>query len=173
MASDVPQEFLQGDYVLYPKGKDSFNVIVSQEAINLTPNGTNGKSTLKPMVLKMQDVIGADTLKGKTADDTKAYLTIYAYPLKKKTMSKKLVRKRDAITLTFDKFNSYNENWKSSSQWKTVLNCLVRKMDLSGVQGKAALSILVQLTGCLDSRSIVCTNKLVHLLILIIICICQ
>ena len=90
MANETPQQvvILQDELKLYGNRKATYEIKVTEECIacmqitdNLNP---------KTCSLYFKDIIGCDCMKGKSTGDTSAYLTIYAYPHKKKIIGKKL-----------------------------------------------------------------------------------
>ena len=97
-------------------------------------------------------------MKGKTNDDKNAYLTIYAYPHKKKFASKKTVRQRQTLTLTFSEHNTHSDNERDAMRWRDVLWCLIKKVPLSSTQGKDPL---LDYWSCITPLIMHCYNHLV------------
>ena len=98
------------------------------------PKIPNGESRRR--VLSLIDIVGCDCMRGKNEEDTSAYLTVYAYPHKKKFASKKTARSRQPITLAFDKSSSYNENSRGAEQWRVAITALLRGVNITRSQGE-------------------------------------
>ena len=93
------------------------------------------------LFLSMDDIIGCDCMKGKTEDDKQAYLTVYAYPHKKKLASKRTIRKRETLTLIFNNCDSYDANMKEARMWMNALQCLAKRVDISNIHGKKIMEV--------------------------------
>ncbi|ELT99919.1 hypothetical protein CAPTEDRAFT_126517 [Capitella teleta] len=103
----------------------------------------------------MKDVIGCDCMKGKMDSDPKSYLTVYAYPHKKKFASKKTTRKRQTVIIVFGKSQSRAENEEESKLWWKVIKCILSNVPISPGQGEIYLT---QLTIPLTKRFLVLVN---------------
>ncbi len=148
----MEKEVLKENLSLYPKTNSVYSVLVTKSAVSLTPLNGKGPSnsssranrrssvTSNSPVLDLKDIVGCECMKGKTSDDKKAYLTIYAYPHSKKFGSEKTLRNRQTITLTFAKHENYMENSQQAAMWKTVLNFLVRNQELESLDLPEGLS---------------------------------
>jgi hypothetical protein len=122
---------LSGEFPLYPKSTTAFTIKLKRDAI--TWKDQNAKVAHS---FSFKDIIGCDCMKGKTEDDSASYLTIYAYPHKKKFASKKTSRKRQTITIMFKSHTQLSENEKDSFLWWTVVKCLLKKVPISPSQGE-------------------------------------
>jgi hypothetical protein len=88
------------------------------------------------LFISLDDIIGSDCMKGKTEDDKHAYLTVYAYPHKKKMASKRTIRKRETLTLIFNNCDSYEDNMNEARKWMTVVQCLSKRINIGDIRGK-------------------------------------
>ena len=124
--SDVTTEqtFLTGEFFLYPKTKNKYHISVT--SARMLWSQEKGKGDCGPDSLMFADIIGCDCLKGKSANDANAYLTVYAYPHRRKFASKKTLRQRQILTVAFESRNSFEENCKEANKWKLLIMSLVR-----------------------------------------------
>ncbi|CAH1794281.1 unnamed protein product [Owenia fusiformis] len=81
----------------------------------------------------MSDIVGCHCMKGKQESDSNAYFCVYGYPFKKKTLSKKSVRKRVPLTFTVDECTSHDENLKVAQHWRVVFLHLLRGIVVTDV----------------------------------------
>lgn len=127
------QHFLSGDFFLYPKTKIKCHVTVTSARIIWSQE--KGKGDCSPDSLTFADIIGCDCLKGQTDKDTNAYLTVYAYPHRKKFASKKTLRQRQILTVAFESKNTFDENCKEANKWRLLIMSLVRnlRVDMAGI----------------------------------------
>ncbi|XP_033736835.1 sphingosine kinase 1-like [Pecten maximus] len=79
----------------------------------------------------MGDIVGCRCRRSKTADDSTAYLTIYAYPFRKRTMSSKLTRIRMDFTFGCNASPSFDDNIRTCAVWRNVVTRLARGQDVA------------------------------------------
>ena len=87
------------------------------------------------LFISLDDVVGCDCMKGKEPSDCSTYLTIYAYPHKKKIGLRRTTRKRETLTLIFNNCNTYENNMKDAEKWRKVITCLLKKISIKNMQG--------------------------------------
>jgi len=125
---------LEGTFAIYPKTTIEYHVSVTNSEIsyvhcmNSHEPTSSKKSTTH--VIKFSDVIGADCMRGKTANCSMAYLNVYAYPHRKKLVGSGSLRHRRCVTFIFSRFPSFEENHKDALQWQLVITYLVRKIEV-------------------------------------------
>jgi len=88
------------------------------------------------LFISLDDIVGCDCMKGMESGDCSAYLTVYAYPRRKKIGSRRTVRKRETLTLMFNSCDTYDGNLKEAKKWKKVIVCLLKKIRISDLQGR-------------------------------------
>ncbi len=134
---------LEDNFSLYPKDKPIYKVTCSSISISCVPAGSTDSKDAdkKTITFNYTDIVGCDCLKGKKSEDKNAYLVLYCYPHKKKIASKKTSRKRQTLTLTFDKKNTYSENLTQAQKWKHIVTALVKGMNIGSVEGKRAIFV--------------------------------
>ncbi len=130
--------------LLYPKLKPHFCVTLTKDGINCIPL-INGNVAKRTIFLSLKDIIGCDCFKGQREDDTNAYLTVYAYPHKKKFASKKTARSRQTVTLTYDKQNTFQDNLKEAEKWKIAITALLRGIQLQNSQGEITSHLITSI----------------------------
>ncbi|XP_060076120.1 sphingosine kinase 1-like [Ylistrum balloti] len=79
----------------------------------------------------MGDIVGCRCRRSKTADDSTAYFTIYAYPFRKRTMSSKLTRIRMDFTFGYNASPSFDDNIRICAVWRNVVTRLARGQDVA------------------------------------------
>ena len=138
-ASAAEITILRGTFRLHQKTSSSeYNVVVTKHHIILSQVSHHESSKKKSAnIFKFSDIVGCDVMKDKPAESQNAFLNIYMYPHHSKLMigSKKTLRKRKDITLVFSQSSSFDENYKEASRWQLVLSHLIRKLDVTSVQG--------------------------------------
>jgi len=121
---------LERIFAIYPKTTTEYRVSLTHSDISYLQHEPSvpPKSSARVMVIKFLDVIGADCMRGKTADCSSAYLNVYSYPYQRKFASKNSLRKRHCVTFVFSQFPSFDENHRDAMQWQLVITYLSRRM---------------------------------------------
>ena len=134
MAECANAVLLEGSFAIYPKTTTEYRVLVTNSEIsyvqrtNVHELSSSKKSSTH--VIKFSNVIGADCMRGKTANCRAAYLNIYAYPHRKKFTGSGSLRQRRCVTFVFAQFPSFDENHKDAQQWQLVIAHLVRRIEV-------------------------------------------
>lgn len=99
-------------------------------------------------VLSIKDIAGSMIGKSGKKLDTKAFLTIYAYPKlkQKKDQSDSSRRKRITVDLAMNKFETYNENLINVNQWHKRLEAIIKKRDTNSINNEKPYLIFVNPT---------------------------
>jgi len=134
MAECANAVLLEGSFAIYPKTTTEYRVLVTNSEISYVQhtNDHESSSSKKSVVhvIRFSDVIGADCMRGKTADCRAAYLNIYAYPHRKKFTGSGSLRQRRCVTFVFSEFPSFDENHKDAQRWQLVITHLVRRIEV-------------------------------------------
>ena len=125
---------LEGSFAIYPK-TTKYRVLVTSLEISYVPrsnsNELHSSKKSSAHVIKLADVIGADCMRGKTANCQAAYLNIYAYPHRRKLLtSRRTLRRRHCVTFVFAQFASFEQNHTHAMHWQLVITYLVRGIDV-------------------------------------------
>ena len=127
--------FLSGELTLHPKPKPLYRVEVTAPAVVCTPLTETGElEPSKALVIDFKDIVGCDCLKGKAVTDTNGYLALYSYPKRRKLASKKTVRRREVVTLTFSNHDTYENNIQEAARWKTIMIAALQRLT-ENIQG--------------------------------------
>ena len=134
MAQDPSQQIiiLQDELQLYGNKKVLHDIKVTEQCITCVQVAEKNP---KIYSLDFKDIIGCDCMKGRLNDDTSAYLTIYAYPHKKKIIGKKTARARETLIICFNRKNSFDENWNDVKVWKKAITALLDGVSITSMQG--------------------------------------
>lgn len=131
--SEVP--ILQDELYLYPNKKTKYSIKITNSHIFYN-SLLEKNARQKYSCLLLRDVIGCDYRRGKSNTDNSAYLTIYAYPHKKKLIGKKTSRTRETLTLDFSHKNSFEDNQRDAKNWKQAITALINGITITDIQGK-------------------------------------
>lgn len=122
------ENLLEGQFEVFPNEKVLYNVELTRSGITYYPvDGVKSNKTVK--YLHFGDVIGCrcrKSLDQKHAN--KAYVTLFAYPLKKKLFSEKHVRYKNHVTLAYRSESSFDGNRKIVEKWRRVILHLCRQL---------------------------------------------
>jgi len=139
---------VEGKFTLDTKSKTQYSVVVDSNGITYSPVPCTalrrtgflrrGVSWTEESVrLLFRDIVGCDCQRGTSDEDVSAYLAIYAYPRQQSSDGDiAACRTRFNLNLRFDKWASYDENFREASLWKTVVSCLIRNVDIHPMIGK-------------------------------------
>ena len=116
---------LSDDLLIYPKTKPVYRVEVTPSGISYIPNVEGRDNISNATNIDFNDIVGCDCLKGIRGMDTNAYVAIYSYPHCRKIVSKKTVRRRAVVTLTFSKHENYEGNSREAERWRVTLKALL------------------------------------------------
>ena len=112
---------LEGELELFPNEKSVYKVELRRSGITYTPLNVNNAQKLSKY-LHFGNIIGCRCRRSsEQKHSTKAYFTIFAYPLRKKLLSGKWSRRPDHITFGRSCDNSFDENRKVVEQWRRVI----------------------------------------------------
>ena len=120
---------MSGRHFLFPKTKLKYDISVTNLKLTWTLDSPTGST----QSLSFSDILGCDCMKGKSKEDTNAYITVYAYPHRKKFASKKTVRRRQAFTFAFDSKDSFVDNSKDAEPWRNLIMYLSRNIPVRSV----------------------------------------
>ncbi|XP_069124226.1 sphingosine kinase 1-like isoform X2 [Argopecten irradians] len=131
MASKKSEQLLKGAFSLYPRTKPTF--MVSLTRMGLTYQNTEECDEKEDCIrhINMGDIVGCRCRRSKSADDSTAYLTIYAYPFRKRSMSSKLTRIRMDLTFGCNASSSFDDNFRTCAIWRNVVTRLARGQDVA------------------------------------------
>ncbi|KAK3590961.1 hypothetical protein CHS0354_034533 [Potamilus streckersoni] len=129
-ASPRDEVLLEGEFDLFPKDKPLYKVTLSRGGITYYPiTGSNNIKNSK--YLHFGDIIGCRCKKAKDEKyQSKAYLTIFLYPFKKKLFSSKLIRNREIVTFGANSRNKFEENRVLVETWRRVIMHLANNLSV-------------------------------------------
>ena len=130
---------LHDEFLLYPRNQLMSVTLTTNSVIYTPPTlgglGKENLNTSTTTVLLLRDIVGCDCLRGRDSIDFRAYITFYAYPRKKKPLSKRFIRKRQPLVFTIYKQRTYEENLRTAEQWRLAVACLLRGVSITGTEG--------------------------------------
>jgi hypothetical protein len=113
---------LQGKFSLLDSRKDQ-EVVLFASSLRYAP----ARTTTKPKLVSLDDVIGVQCMKGSTVADSKAYLTLYVYP-KGRTLTGNVdpVRRRQVLVFGVGTSHVFTENLQMAHVWRQAIFGLMR-----------------------------------------------
>ncbi|XP_060573427.1 sphingosine kinase 1-like isoform X2 [Ruditapes philippinarum] len=122
---------LEGHFEVFPNEKILYQVELTRSGITYYPiDGVKSNKTVK--YIHFGDVIGCrcrKSLDQKHAN--KAYITVFAYPLKKKLFSEKHVRYKNHITFARSSDSNFDGNRKIVEKWRRVILHLCQQLPVN------------------------------------------
>ncbi|OWF53322.1 sphingosine kinase 1-like isoform X2 [Mizuhopecten yessoensis] len=131
MASKKSEQLLFGTFSLYPRTRPSYRVSLSRMGISYTNIDEDDEKDQCVKHINMGDVVGCRCRRSKMADDSTAYLTIYAYPFRKRTMSSRSTRIRMDFTFGCNASSSFDDNFRTCAKWRNVVTRLARGQEVA------------------------------------------
>lgn len=122
---------LYGEHSIHPKPQPLHKIEVTIATVSCSPIVDRQVDKTRAIILHLRDIIGCDCLKGKDPNDTNGYLALYSYPLRRKLTSKKSIRKREVVTITFSQNQSYDVNIQEAARWKAVISGILQEMTIT------------------------------------------
>ena len=119
---------LEDEFEVFPNEKLLHKVEVTKHGITYYPLNESRDSKNKKYI-HFGDVIGCRCRK--SVDEKhlhKAYLTVFAYPLKKKLLSDKWIRYKHHVTFARRSDSSFDENRKVVEKWRRVFLHLCQRL---------------------------------------------
>ena len=114
---------LSGEFAMHHSSKKRFRIDLSKHCISFSELENKGSNTL---IVKKQDILGCDCLKGRKKNDSSSYLSLYCYQHKKKVIGDSTLRQRRVLTIVFNGKSTYEENNNDSIVWKTKISEMVK-----------------------------------------------
>ncbi|KAL3875800.1 hypothetical protein ACJMK2_033716 [Sinanodonta woodiana] len=129
-ASPRDEVLMEGEFDLFPNDKPLYKVTLSRGGITYYPIiGSN--NIKKSKYLHFGDIIGCRCKKAKDEKyQSKAYLTIFLYPFKKKLFSSKLIRSRELVTFGVNASSKFEENRVLVEKWRRVIMHLANNLSV-------------------------------------------
>jgi len=145
---------VEGQFTLDPKSKTLYSVTVDRSGISYSPvscsalrrpgflrRGLSGTDETRRLLFS--DIVGCDYQRGISDEDTSVYCVVFAYPRRQSSDGDfAACRTRVNLSLRFDKWTTYDENFQDASLWRGVISCLSRNVDIEPVIGKSSRSRL-------------------------------
>ncbi|XP_045213785.2 sphingosine kinase 2-like isoform X2 [Mercenaria mercenaria] len=119
---------LEGQFEVFPNEKVLYNVELTRSGITYYPiDAVKSNKTVK--YLHFGDVIGCRCRKSiEQKHANKAYITVFAYPLKKKLFSEKHVRYQRHVTFARSSDSTFDGNRKVVEKWRRVILHLCQQL---------------------------------------------
>ena len=165
-SAQVETTLLSGRHFLFPKTKLKYDIVVTNLKISWNLDSPSGSN----QVLHFVDILGCECMKGKSAQDVNAYITVYAYPHKKKFASKKTVRQRQTLTFSFDLKSSFAENSNDAEPWVKLINCLAKNVTVNS-PGKLTFTSFISfhLISSLQSNAVYVRTENIYLYCMLLV----
>ena len=111
---------LEGKFTIFPNEKAVYKLELRKSGITCIL--LNSNNAVNNRYFHFGDIIGCRCRKSTEPKyATKAYFTIFMYPLRKKMFSGKWCRRQDHITFGRQWSDSFDENRKVVEQWRRVI----------------------------------------------------
>jgi len=143
----VGRVVVEGQFALDTRSKTLYSVVVDRNGISYSPSsstllrragflrlGASGSEETRRLLFR--DIVGCDCQRGVSNKDVSVYLVMYAYPRQQSSDGDFVAcRTRVNLNMRFDKADSYDENFREASLWRTVILCLIRNIDVETIIG--------------------------------------
>ena len=120
---------LEGEFDVFPNEKALYKVELRRSGITYYPLNVN---SARSKYLHFGNIIGCRCRKStEQKHATKAYFTVFVYPLRKRLFSGKWSRHPDHVTFGRNCDNSFDENRKVVEQWRRVIIHIAHNLTLN------------------------------------------